>query len=331
MNVFSPKVIRKSVLLPLLFAASFTNASDSTLANIVQPDWEETSLTLSLPGGSGDAVVLGDFYQLLVTAKSEGHPYLVQQNSQERASGRRRLVPVTRKLPGYSGGSAFMYPAVDSLEAVPPLGLAEVQAIYSSSPLTLKTPAGEVREGAEYTISEEELVALINAAQTADPDMRIALQSVAYEVTMADGELEHTTRGIARQINTAITSADLEPGGDGVLTSFDAHIQFEFGSADPTFNGQLQLDAFGDVLTRPDFEHINFVVAGHTDDIGARDFNLDLSEARAKAVAQYLQENYGITSTRMIVEALGEDVPYVDNSDKESRALNRRVEFTLLQ
>jgi outer membrane protein OmpA-like peptidoglycan-associated protein len=331
MNVYGFKRIRNAVALVIVFAASSTHAAESMLAGSIQNDWDEPSLALSLPGGSGDAVVLGDFYQVLVTAKSDGYLYLVQQNSQERASGKMRLIQVTRKLPGYSGGNAFMYPAVDSLKAAPPLGLAEVQAIYSSHPLTLNNGVGEqFSEGEEYTLTQQEMVELIERSQSSDPEIRIAVQSIAYEVAVADGELEHTTRGIARQINTAITSADLEPDNDGVLTSFDAHIQFEFGSAEPTFNGQLQLDAFGDVLTRPDFGHIQFVVAGHTDDIGERDFNLDLSEARAKAVTEYLQENYDIPSTRMIVEALGEDAPYVDNSDTESRALNRRVEFTLL-
>ena len=331
MNVFNLGFLRIAVALTVMMAASIATASDSTVAERVNQNWDDSALTLSLPGGSGDVLHLGEFYQVLVTAKSEGYLYLVQQNSQERSSGKMRLVLVSQKVPGYRGGNAFMYPAVESLVAVPPLGLASVQAIFTNQPLPLDTPNTSVEAGKEFPMSEEALLTLIDDARKADPDFHIAFQSVTYDVALADGELEHTTRSIARQINTAITSADLEPDNDGVLTSFDAHIQFEFGSAVPTFNGQLQLDAFGDVLTRPEFKDIQFVVAGHTDDIGEEDFNLNLSDARAKAVSTYLQQHYGIPTTRMIVEAFGEDSPYVENTDDSSRALNRRVEFTLLR
>ena len=323
--MFSTRLIRNAVIVMTAWGAALVNASGVLPDDPTLEQWQEPALALSLPGGAGDSVTIGDYYQVLVTAKSTGHLYLIQQNSQERANGKVRLVAVTRALPGYSQGSAFMYPAHESLEAAPPLGMSRVQAVYTNRPLFLGSDAG-----VEQLLTEAELAGLIEEAKANDPGLLIARETVTYEVALAEGELEHTTRGIAKQINTAITSADLEPDNDGVLTSFDAHIQFEFGSAVPTFNGQLQLDAFGDVLTREDFSHIQFVVAGHTDDIGTREFNLDLSEARAKAVAEYLEQNYGITNTRMVVEALGEDAPYVANSDRDSRALNRRVEFTLL-
>jgi len=331
MKMFDPKRIRYSLAFTAALFVANGPATASTQVDSTTRGWDESSLAVSMPGGSGDTVRLGDLYQVLVTAKAEGHLYLLQQNSQERSTGKVRLVEVNKKVPGYRDGSAFMYPAFDSLEASPPLGLSKVQAVYASKALPLHTLAIGSKNGAEVRVDEKELVALIEKAQATDPSLRVAFQSVNYEVAMADGELEHTTRGIARQINTAITSADLEPDGDGILTSFDAHIQFEFGSATPTFNGQLQLDAFGDVLTRPEFEGIPFIVAGHTDDIGDEDFNLHLSDERAKAVTDYLQHNYGIPASRIIIEALGEDEPYVDNVDQKSRALNRRVEFTLLQ
>lgn len=324
MNNIIQNFLVRGTAVALLFGANFANSTESTetLAS-----WDEPTLQISLPGSDGDTVLLGEHYQVLVTAKTGGHLYLVHQNSQERANGKVRLVEVARTIPGFSGGTAFMYPTTESLKASPPLGMSSVQAIYSNQPLDLSaTP----NNAGEYTLTEEQLSDFLNAAVATNPDLKFSRESFGFEVAMAEGELEHTTRGIARQISTAITSADLEPDNDGVLTSFDTHIQFEFGTAEPTFNGRLQLDAFGDVLTRDGFSHISFVVAGHTDDVGTRDFNLDLSEARAKAVVEYLESNYGVPSTRMVVEALGEDAPLVDNVDSESRAINRRVEFTLL-
>ena len=69
-------------------------------------------------------------------------------------------------------------------------------------------------------------------------------------------------------------------------------------------------------------------VAGHTDSTGAADYNQQLSERRANAVAQYL-ENQGLAANRVVTVGAGESRPVADNSTNEGRAANRRVELTL--
>jgi|GEM_PF-650867 len=74
-------------------------------------------------------------------------------------------------------------------------------------------------------------------------------------------------------------------------------------------------------------ENILIEVAGHTDNVGSENFNLQLSERRAKAVALYLIEK-GIEKSRVIARGYGEDSPIASNDDEtEGRELNRRVEL----
>jgi OOP family OmpA-OmpF porin len=67
-------------------------------------------------------------------------------------------------------------------------------------------------------------------------------------------------------------------------------------------------------------------IQGHTDNVGSAEYNLGLSERRAKAVADYMVEN-GIASERLSHEGYGLTNPIASNDTKEGRAQNRRAEL----
>ena len=72
-------------------------------------------------------------------------------------------------------------------------------------------------------------------------------------------------------------------------------------------------------------------IAGHTDNIGDKEYNLDLSFRRAKAVVDVLKSR-GIPSERIKAVGYGEDRPMASNDDeREGRELNRRVEFEVIK
>lgn len=75
-------------------------------------------------------------------------------------------------------------------------------------------------------------------------------------------------------------------------------------------------------------EHPNLQIEirGYTDNTGSEQYNLRLSERRAKAVKDYLTAN-GIGSSRLQVKGFGESNPISDNNTREGRSLNRRIEF----
>ncbi len=69
-------------------------------------------------------------------------------------------------------------------------------------------------------------------------------------------------------------------------------------------------------------------ISGHTDNIGNKTYNLDLSRKRAKAVAVYLMQR-GIDKKRISYQGFGSSKPLEANNTIAGRNKNRRVEFTL--
>jgi len=70
-------------------------------------------------------------------------------------------------------------------------------------------------------------------------------------------------------------------------------------------------------------------VEGHTDSIGSRPYNLDLSQRRAGSVVRALTAR-GVPAARLEAMGYGFDRPVASNATALGRAKNRRVEFTLV-
>jgi outer membrane protein OmpA-like peptidoglycan-associated protein len=70
-------------------------------------------------------------------------------------------------------------------------------------------------------------------------------------------------------------------------------------------------------------------IVGHTDSQGAYEHNMNLSKARADAVAVALSKSYGIQRNRLYTAGIGYLAPVGSNATDEGRALNRRVELVV--
>lgn len=70
-------------------------------------------------------------------------------------------------------------------------------------------------------------------------------------------------------------------------------------------------------------------IEGHTDNVGADDYNQKLSEARANSVRQYLIDKFGIDGSRLTAAGYGESKPIANNDTTEGKQKNRRVEAVL--
>lgn len=101
-------------------------------------------------------------------------------------------------------------------------------------------------------------------------------------------------------------------------------IQFEFDKdaitpeSDPTLNLVAEL-----LLRHP---RLKLIALAHTDNIGTEEYNLDLSERRARSVKSYLVKK-GVPPPSIRFKGMGYSMPIEDNSTDEGRAKNRRVEF----
>jgi outer membrane protein OmpA-like peptidoglycan-associated protein len=110
---------------------------------------------------------------------------------------------------------------------------------------------------------------------------------------------------------------------------------FAFGSAALTENAKRKIDGFledlgGSTNSRPASGRL-FVVAGHTDSVGAEDYNYELGQRRAERVAGYLVSKEGVDPTQVRVVSYGASQPIADNSTSSGRRSNRRVEILVYQ
>jgi outer membrane protein OmpA-like peptidoglycan-associated protein len=89
------------------------------------------------------------------------------------------------------------------------------------------------------------------------------------------------------------------------------------------------LDQVADVINHLD-PTLRIRVEGHTDSAGVPAYNLDLSFRRARAVVEYLVGR-GVSRDRLEYRGYGDQHEVAPNDDPDGRALNRRVEFTILR
>lgn len=100
-------------------------------------------------------------------------------------------------------------------------------------------------------------------------------------------------------------------------------IHYASGSANIGRSSLLLLDLFAEYLSETG---LAVEIGGHTDDVGSDADNLALSEARARAVREYLLLQ-GVPANAISAKGYGETRPRADNGTAEGRSRNRRTEF----
>lgn len=105
-------------------------------------------------------------------------------------------------------------------------------------------------------------------------------------------------------------------------------VQFEYNKAEIL---EVSHDLLNDVATvmkqHPEVKKIR--IEGHASSEGDDDYNMDLSEKRAKAVMDFLV-SAGVDPDRMESAGYGEERPIASNDTEEGREKNRRVEFNII-
>ncbi len=119
--------------------------------------------------------------------------------------------------------------------------------------------------------------------------------------------------------------AQLTESGEIVI---DRHIQFETGKDGILGESYEVLDSVRKLLEQRS-EIARLRVEGHTDSRGPDLKNLQLSKARARAVARWLTER-GVEAGRIAAFGCGELHPRADNANEHGRSANRRVAFQVV-
>ncbi len=205
--------------------------------------------------------------------------------------------------------------------------------VQPEDPTTRYIPAAEMKELRE---AREKLIAAINENRSTQPEMT-ASALTAYDRWVDRVASDRDARSVAEQrsafnaILAKLSEVHTTTVADAPTTttpedSFSSVLYFPFDS------DRLGDSAHGALaeLTR----HVKaaaqakVTLNGHTDRAGTEEYNMDLSERRAKFVMQQLVKD-GIPAPRIHYFAFGETDPAVPTEDGVKEPKNRRVEISV--
>lgn len=244
----------------------------------------------------GDGVVL-------TGAAPSAHARDAIQQAAERAF--RAAAPVnSMHIAGGAAGADFTDMAIAAVRALARLHSGEARIVGNQIVL--------IGDG------DQDAVDAARAAFTAPPapfSVRLALTIDGLDVehpelqglNLASGDANTCTQAFARLMERNV-------------------INFSPGSAAIDPSSREILDALATVALRCD--RFSIEVAGHTDNEGSRQLNMDLSQQRADAVAAYLASQ-GVAQDRLSARGYGPDRPRESNATEAGRAMNRRIEFNV--
>jgi outer membrane protein OmpA-like peptidoglycan-associated protein len=173
-------------------------------------------------------------------------------------------------------------------------------------------------------------------------DFRIVIETSAGNVDeytgKAQAEVTYYTEDKTREedaVEDVQTKIDLQGLGDVTVVAGDRgltlsieNLNFEADSAVLRHGEQERLDKIADILKA--FPNNDLLVTGHTARAGSTASQKDLSERRAKVIADYLVSQGVLDAHRVFTRGLGSEKPIATNNTEAGRAQNRRVEITIL-
>ena len=133
----------------------------------------------------------------------------------------------------------------------------------------------------------------------------------------------------AQRIEEEIPGAQVERVDDAIVVTFDENSGVYFATNKYTINSASQETLNKLIGVFKEYPDTNILVVGHTDNVGADDYNMTLSKDRAYSVTNYLSSN-GISTVRLNTNWYGESQPMHDNTTAAGRAKNRRVNVAIV-
>jgi OOP family OmpA-OmpF porin len=149
---------------------------------------------------------------------------------------------------------------------------------------------------------------------------------VQFSANNASGKLNILQEEAMTQTITKVTSEeianDLLAKGKSIL-----HINFDTDKATLKSDGSEVVQEIVKVLTKN--PELRIAINGYTDNSGAKDHNLTLSENRALTVKNEIVKS-GIAADRLTSKGFGQESPIASNDTEDGKAQNRRVELVKL-
>jgi len=185
--------------------------------------------------------------------------------------------------------------------------------------LEAEAATAEARDQAR--LSAEDAQSAMKDAQAARKDAQASREETERVRQERKAELDRLQQALSALVETRRTALGL------VMNLGEDAIQFDFDKADLRPQHRELLSRIAGVLLTA--KGYSIYVYGHTDDVGAETYNLNLSERRARSVRDYLV-NAGVSPDIISTRGYGKSSPRVAGTTDEARAKNRRVEVGII-
>lgn len=130
------------------------------------------------------------------------------------------------------------------------------------------------------------------------------------------------TTGLSRKQIHVLKQQGFELTQDGWTLKLPERLLFAVDQATIETSTATRLADLSKQLEQIEISHL--IIQGHTDNTGSDDYNLQLSQKRAKTVAAIMINN-GIPAGNIQTVGLADKKPIASNATTEGRAANRRV------
>lgn len=131
----------------------------------------------------------------------------------------------------------------------------------------------------------------------------------------------------AKEIQVAIPGARVERVGEGIQVTFASGLLYDFDSDQVRPDAAINLRNLAASLKK--YPNTDALIVGHTDAVGADDYNMRLSEKRSSAASRFLSAE-GVASSRLRTSGRGELEPIATNESEAGRQANRRIEVAIV-
>jgi OmpA-OmpF porin, OOP family len=109
------------------------------------------------------------------------------------------------------------------------------------------------------------------------------------------------------------------------LPQFTVEVEFDFNSAVIKPSSYRTVGSIADALHNPILLGYGFLVIGHTDSVGGREYNIGLSQRRAEAIVAALADPFGVNPAVLQPVGLGEE--QLRDPRHPTSGVNRRVQL----
>jgi OOP family OmpA-OmpF porin len=211
--------------------------------------------------------------------------------------------------------------------------LTRLREVYGADKVLDQITIGQVSTPANWSGHVQKLITP-GLKQVSRGQLRIDGTSVSVRGEVANEAVrQRIASDFATSLNPTYTVTNglrVSAADQGVLdrTLANRIVEFESGQAVLTPAGKVILDEMGAAMLKMKGQKVEII--GHTDNLGLRASNQNLSQARAEAVRNYLAGK-GVPADSLIASGQGPDRPIASNDTVEGRARNRRIEFRMAQ